>query len=57
MNPFALTSRIAASFAFFGAPQRRKAPDAFAILNRFDDHMLNDIGLSRADVTKLGRPR
>ena len=50
-------SFFAGSTALFGRAQRRDNPDAYALLNRYDDHMLKDIGLSRRDVEGLRRPR
>ena len=46
---------LAGSAALFGRGQRREARDAYSLLNRFDEHMLKDIGLSRHDVERLKR--
>lgn len=50
-------SFFAGSAALFGRSPRQDRPDAYALLNRFDEHMLKDIGLSRLDVEVLRRGR
>ena len=45
------------SATVFNRTQRREAGDAHFMLNKFDDHMLKDIGLSRQDVERMGRGR
>lgn len=50
-------SFLAGSVALFGRSSRQQRPDAYAQLNRYDDHMLKDIGLSRLDVEALRRGR
>ncbi|PZF75069.1 hypothetical protein DK847_20260 [Aestuariivirga litoralis] len=50
-------SFLAGSVALFARPPRRDGRDAYAQLNHYDDHMLKDIGLSRADVEGLRRNR
>lgn len=50
-------SFLAGSVALFGRAQRREGRDAYSLLNRYDDHLLKDIGLSRLDVECLRRGR
>ena len=50
-------SILAGTATLFGRSARREARDAYALLNRYDDHMLKDIGLSRRDVEDLRRGR
>lgn len=50
-------SFLAGSVALFARPPRRQGRDAYSQLNHYDDHMLKDIGLSRADVEGLRRNR
>jgi uncharacterized protein YjiS (DUF1127 family) len=50
-------SFFAGSAALFGRTARREGREAYALLNRYDDHMLKDIGLSRRDVEDLRRGR
>lgn len=50
-------SFLVGSASLFGRTPRRDNPDAYAILNRYDEHMLKDIGLSRSDVEGLRRTR
>ena len=49
---FSLSSGVTGSLSLFGR-KRREARDAYDQLNRYDDHMLKDIGLSRRDVEDL----
>ena len=53
---FSLSRGVAGSLDLFGR-KRREARDAYSLLNRYDDHMLKDIGLSRRDVEDLRRIR
>lgn len=39
--------------ALFRRPARQEGRDAYSLLNRFDDHLLKDVGLSRRDVQLL----
>jgi uncharacterized protein YjiS (DUF1127 family) len=55
MNNFSLASKIARPFNWFSRGQRRERRDAYLLLNRYDDHMLRDIGLTRGDVEDLRR--
>lgn len=50
-------SFLAGSFTLLSRGERREGRDAYSLLNRFDDHMLKDIGLSRRDVEGLRRGR
>jgi len=50
-------SFFADSAALFARRERSEGRDAYSVLNRFDEHMLKDIGLSRSDVERLGRKR
>lgn len=50
-------SFLAGSAALFGRGTRREGRDAYSLLNRFDEHMLKDIGLTRRDVERLNRDR
>ena len=50
-------SFFAGPAALFGRGVRHEGRDAYSLLNRFDDHMLKDVGLSRSDVERLGRKR
>jgi uncharacterized protein YjiS (DUF1127 family) len=53
---FSLSRGVTGSLDLFGS-KRREARDAYAQLNRYDEHMLKDIGLSRRDVEDLRRVR
>lgn len=53
---FSLSRGVAGSLDLFGR-KRREARDAYSLLNRYDEHMLKDIGLSRRDVEDLRRIR
>lgn len=47
-----LANGVTGSLNLFGR-KRRAARDAYDQLNRYDAHMLRDIGLSRRDVEDL----
>ena len=47
-----LSRGVTGSFNLFGR-KRPETRDAYTLLNRYDDHMLKDIGLSRRDVESL----
>ena len=45
------------SASLFGRRERQENRDAYTLLNRYDDHMLKDVGLTRSDVEGLRRGR
>lgn len=55
MIKLSLTSGFSGSL--FGRSERRGGRDAYTLLNRYDEHMLKDVGLTRSDVETLRRGR
>lgn len=50
-------SFLAGSVTLFGRSAQQNRADSYSMLNRFDDHLLKDIGLTRRDVEVLRRGR